>query len=169
MDGRQDRGSARYTLRRATPADAPILTWLDYVATPAADAPPPAAPDPGRPCRCRLPRDHAHRQIVLVAGHAAGVLATERGTDALVVTDLRLLPAYHARGVGTALLEDLLAEARRAGLALTLRVRKGEPGRHQAARLEQWGFAPSGETATHWRLTHPLAPGRGAAGDTAAA
>jgi GNAT superfamily N-acetyltransferase len=169
MDGRQGHEAARYALRRATPADAPVLTWLDAVATPDADTPPPATLDPGRPWRCRLPRDLARRQIVMVAGHAAGVVATARGTCALVVTDLRLLPACHARGVGRALLEDLLAEARRAGLALTLRVRKGAPGRHQRARLEQWGFAPSGETATHWRLTQPLAPGQGTAGDTAAA
>src|SRR5919202_6211464 len=48
--GRRDRGGMReepamYTLRPATPADAAILTWLDYVATPDPAVPPPAAPD----------------------------------------------------------------------------------------------------------------------------
>ncbi len=158
-----------YNLRPATPADAAILTWLDYVATPDADAPPPAAPDRERVGRCLPPPDLERRRIVLVEGRAAGVVAVEDGAGELAVTDLRLLPTYHARGVGLALLEDLLAEARRAGLALTLRVRKGEPGRRQRARLEQWGFAASEETATHWRLTHPLAPGQGSAGAAAAA
>ena len=145
-----------YTLRPATPADAAILTWLDYVATPDPAVPPPAPPATVRRCRCRLPRDLPQRQIVMVAGHAAGVVAMEWQAGALVVTDLRLLPTYHDQGVGTALLTALLAEARGAGLALTLQLTKGQAGRHQRARLERWGFALSGETAAHWRLTHGL-------------
>ena len=112
MDTPQAREVARYTLRPAPPADAAILTWLDYVATPDPAVPPPAAPDTVRTCRCRLPRDLPQRQLVMVAGHAAGVVAMEREAGALVVTDLRLLPTYHEQGVGTTLLKDLLAEAR---------------------------------------------------------
>ena len=111
MDTRQAREVARYTLRPATPADAAVLTWLDYVATPDADAPPPATPDRERVGRCQPPPDLERRRIVLVEGRAAGVVAVEGGAGELAVTDLRLLPTYHARGVGLALLEDLLAEA----------------------------------------------------------
>jgi GNAT superfamily N-acetyltransferase len=152
-----------YTLRPAAPADAAVLIWLDHVATPHADAPPPAALYTRRSEPCRLPPDLARRWIVMVDGHAAGVVAVERGPAALVVTDLRLLPAQHRRGLGSELHEGLLAEARQLGLALALLVPKGPQAERGRAWLERRGFTPSGETVTHWRLTHALTPGGSAA------
>src|SRR5687768_5097819 len=87
--GRRDRGGTReepamYTLRPATPADAPFLARVDLAMTQDAGAPPPPAADGGRPGA------RAQRQIVLVAGQPVGVVAIERDSAALVVAELRL-------------------------------------------------------------------------------
>jgi ribosomal protein S18 acetylase RimI-like enzyme len=61
-------------------------------------------------------------------------------TVANLVTELRLvdiavLPRQANQGIGTALLEDLLARAREAGLPVTLHVDLTNPARHLYERL----------------------------------
>ncbi|MEA2937016.1 MAG: hypothetical protein QOC56_520, partial [Alphaproteobacteria bacterium] len=54
-------------------------------------------------------------------GTPAGRLYVERGTKLLVI-DVALLPEWRGRGIGTALMEAVMAEAREAGKAVTVAV-----------------------------------------------
>jgi ribosomal protein S18 acetylase RimI-like enzyme len=86
------------------------------------------------------------RQIVVVDGRDVGVLQTERREDSLFLAKVEILPAYQGRGVGTAIVRDLMAEASERDLPVTLQVLKEN---RDARRLyERLGFAVTGETET---------------------
>jgi len=98
---------------------------------------------------------HAHYQQ-----HYAGTdfLVIERGEDAIGrlylarwarehrIVDISLLRAHRARGLGTALLHDLLDEAARAGKAVTIHVEKFNPALTLYRRL---GFIAAGEEGAY--------------------
>jgi ribosomal protein S18 acetylase RimI-like enzyme len=67
-----------------------------------------------------------------------------------------LLPAGQSRGVGTRIITDLLAEATRANLPMTLSVEKDNPRAH--ALYRRLGFAETGETNTEFTMRRS-APG----------
>lgn len=85
-------------------------------------------------------------RVYVVRAGAAGVIAycaVWIVFDELHINNLAVLPAWRRRGVGRALLEAVLAEARRLGAArATLEVRAS----NQAARAlyERAGFRPAG-------------------------
>ncbi|MCJ2032838.1 GNAT family N-acetyltransferase [Methylobacterium sp. J-068] len=60
--------------------------------------------------------------VVERAGTAIGRIVTDRGSDALTLVDIALLPARRGRGVGTRLLGETMEAARAAGLPLRLSV-----------------------------------------------
>lgn len=88
----------------------------------------------------------AKSQIVVVDGRDAGVLVVETRDDELFLSGIYILPEYQNRGLGTSLLRDLLAQAGRRGLPVTLQVIKINPARRLYERL---GFVVVGETETH--------------------
>ena len=57
-----------------------------------------------------------------------------------------ILPEHQSRGIGTHLVSELLAGARAAGLAVRLRVLKGNPARRLYEKL---GFTVTREIETH--------------------
>jgi ribosomal protein S18 acetylase RimI-like enzyme len=64
----------------------------------------------------------------------------------LFLAYVAILPAFQGRGVGTAIVRDLVEEARAQDLPVTLQVLKENPG---ARRLyERLGFAVTGENET---------------------
>jgi GNAT superfamily N-acetyltransferase len=80
--------------------------------------------------------------VVLVDGRPAGRLYVARGSDAIHVIDITLLPEFRGQGVGTRLLQGLIEEARDAGTVVALSVVRGNP----AVRLYQrLGFEPRDE------------------------
>lgn len=85
-------------------------------------------------------------RVYVVRAGGAGVIAYCAGWivfDELHINNLAVLPAWRRRGVGRALLEAVLAEARRLGaVRATLEVRAS----NQAARAlyERAGFRPAG-------------------------
>jgi ribosomal protein S18 acetylase RimI-like enzyme len=93
-----------------------------------------------------------HR-IVLRDGRPIGRVYHERNEDRLHLLDIALLPEERGRGVGGALMDDFLAEARAAGLAVTLHVYRFD------AQVRAWyqrlGFAIVGENGLYdlmeWR------------------
>jgi ribosomal protein S18 acetylase RimI-like enzyme len=115
-------------------------------------------------------RDYAGRfaaardSIVLCGGQAVGRLLVDRQGGAVTVVDLALLPSWRGRGIGSALLRQVLDEAGGEGLAVHLAVAADNL---RALRLyRRLGFAVAGSTGAYVRLVHP-APGRspGAGGE----
>ena len=56
--------------------------------------------------------DAACWQMIVVDGQDAGGFAVDRHPQVLFLADLHLLPAYQGRGIGSALIASLIAEAR---------------------------------------------------------
>lgn len=79
----------------------------------------------------------ARFQVIMLGPHPAGRLYVHRRPAELRIVDIALLPEYRKRGVGSALLRELLAEADGAGLPVTIHVECFNP----ALRLyERLGF-----------------------------
>ena len=88
-------------------------------------------------------------QIVSVDGQDAAQLVVERGSDHVCLTTIFILPKFQRRGLGTAIINDVLAEAARAHLPVVLRVLKLNPARGLYERL---GFAVASEDETHFTM-----------------
>jgi ribosomal protein S18 acetylase RimI-like enzyme len=88
--------------------------------------------------------------VVEVAGERAGRLRITRAAGGMELNGIQLLPRFQRRGIGTALIEDLKAQAATAGGCLDLGVEKDNP---DARRLyERLGFRHAGETDQEHRL-----------------
>ncbi|MDT7536506.1 MAG: hypothetical protein QOI82_91 [Actinomycetota bacterium] len=92
--------------------------------------------------------------VVAVDGIDVGRLyRTELPGDELRLMDIALLPEWRGRGIGTWLIEELVAEARQRGLLLSLHVEHSNPVRRLYERM---GFTVAGEDAVNARME--LAP-----------
>ena len=95
--------------------------------------------------------DPAKQRIVVVDGQDVGGLQTERRTDSLYLSKVEILPSFQGQGLGTRIVQDLLAEARAQGLPVTLQVLKEHP---RARRwYEQLGFVVTGETEISYLMS----------------
>lgn len=74
-------------------------------------------------------------QILSLGGARLGAMAVVRGDREMRLAELFLEPAFHGRGWGTALVQEVMAEARQRGLPLRLRVLRSNPARRLYARL----------------------------------
>lgn len=83
----------------------------------------------------------ATRQIVIVDEQAAGRIYVDRrpAMQEIRVMDIALLPAMRSRGIGTRILQALIAEADRSRSKITLHVEPQNPAKRLYFRL---GFAP---------------------------
>jgi ribosomal protein S18 acetylase RimI-like enzyme len=84
--------------------------------------------------------------IIEVGGAAAGHLYVDRAGAGLHLIDLALLPEYRGRGIGTALLRALLAEAAQGKGKLTLSVAASNPAQSLYERL---GFKTVGSDGVY--------------------
>ncbi len=90
-------------------------------------------------------REHypgATLDVVEVDGEPAGRLYVYRGKSDIRIMDIALAPAYRRRGIGTALLRALIAEAEGSGRKLSIHVEMNNPARPWYERL---GFEEAGE------------------------
>jgi ribosomal protein S18 acetylase RimI-like enzyme len=76
--------------------------------------------------------------LIVGGGHPIGRVIIDRGAHEIRVVDISLMPDYRGRGIGSALLRGVLAEATVAGLPVGLSVQAANPARHLYERL---GFA----------------------------
>ena len=74
-------------------------------------------------------------QIIVADGAPCGRLFVDRRADEIRIIDIALLPAWRNRGIGTSLLCDLLDEARRTGLPVTIHVERYNPALSLYRRL----------------------------------
>jgi ribosomal protein S18 acetylase RimI-like enzyme len=105
-------------------------------------------------------QDHHYRSnypgatldVIELDGERVGRLYVHRGQEDIRIMDIALAPAYRGRGIGTGLLEGLMAEARSSGRSLSIHVEMQNPARSLYERL---GFTPVGEHGVYvlmeWR------------------
>jgi ribosomal protein S18 acetylase RimI-like enzyme len=95
-------------------------------------------------------QDHHYRSnypgatldVIEVDGEPAGRLYVHRGEDDIRIMDIALAPPFRNKGIGTRLLEELMAEAGSSGRSLSIHVERQNPARSLYERL---GFVPAGE------------------------
>ena len=65
--------------------------------------------------------------VIESGGEPVGRLRITRGTDRIELSGIQLLPHAQGRRIGTAIIEDLKAEAKAAGIPLDIGVEKDNP------------------------------------------
>ncbi len=97
---------------------------------------------------------NAEYSIVTVAGVDVGRLFVEHRAEDLRLMDMGLLPEHRSRGIGSALLVDVVARAEALGSPVVLHVESFNP----AKRLyERFGFVDDGEVGAYRRMKLPCA------------
>lgn len=69
----------------------------------------------------------ARFEVIVVDGEDAGRLYVARWEDDIRIIDIALLPEFRCRGVGSALLRDLLAEGERTRRPVSIHVERNNP------------------------------------------
>jgi ribosomal protein S18 acetylase RimI-like enzyme len=88
-------------------------------------------------------------EVVFADAHPVGRLYVQRSPEELHVIDIALLPEHRRAGIGTALLNDLLAEADQDGVPVRIHVERFNP----ALRLyERLGFTVIGDTGVYFHM-----------------
>ena len=76
-------------------------------------------------------------------------VGVDRGPVEIRILDIALLPEYRGRGIGTAMLEELLTEARESGVPVRMHVERSNPAQSLYTRL---GFEPVEERGLYYLL-----------------
>ncbi|MBA3947200.1 MAG: GNAT family N-acetyltransferase [Herpetosiphonaceae bacterium] len=92
-------------------------------------------------------------QIVMIDTEAVGVVSTEQRPQELFVRTVEILSTYQCRGLGSAVMRSILAQAQ--GVPVALQVLKVNPARQLYERL---GFNIVGETTTHYLMRTEIPP-----------
>lgn len=106
----------------------------------------------------RLYYPQAQYQIIEQNGVAVGRLIVDESKNPILLLDIALLPASQGHGVGTALIQKLIAEAAQRNWALCLHVETFNPAMRLYHRL---GFVKSDEMGLYHELRWqpPASPG----------
>ena len=91
-----------------------------------------------------------HRQIIQVGGYDVGMVEVGESPDQLLLAEIRVLPEWQGRGIGTAVIRWLLARGSASGKPVALRVLKVNSRATQLYLRE--GFRVVTETETHFRM-----------------
>ena len=97
--------------------------------------------------RCQYP--DAHWDVIIRRGEIIGQIIVAPMDDELLLVDVSLLPEFRNRGIGNALLQDLLDKAAGENKRVTLHVLQGNPAVHLYERL---GFSHAGEQGIYRRM-----------------
>jgi len=88
-------------------------------------------------------------QIILVEGERAGLFAVDYRPARFHLRFLQIAARFQGRGIGTMLLNELLARARQENVAVTLDVLRNNPARELYERV---GFKVTGERESKLRM-----------------
>jgi ribosomal protein S18 acetylase RimI-like enzyme len=100
----------------------------------------------------------ARFQVITRDGQDVGLLRLEEAPDHLTIALIELLPAFQRQGIGTAVLQQVVAHARARHVPVHLQVFKVNPARQLYTRL---GFTTTAETPTHFVMQLPAATAAG--------
>jgi ribosomal protein S18 acetylase RimI-like enzyme len=78
---------------------------------------------------------NASYDLIVSGDEPLGRLYVERGEDAWMVLDIALLPSYRGQGIGSRLLNGVLADAAAAAKPVRIYVERFNPARHLYDRL----------------------------------
>nr|WP_207006241.1 GNAT family N-acetyltransferase [Nocardioides aromaticivorans] len=98
----------------------------------------------------RAASPHGRFDVVEVDGRPAGRLYVDLRDDDVRIVDIALLPEFRGRGIGSALLRQVLAEAAAQGRTASIHVEVHNPA---GALYERLGFRPVAERGVHRLLT----------------
>jgi ribosomal protein S18 acetylase RimI-like enzyme len=87
--------------------------------------------------------------LILLDGQPAGRLYVARWQTEIRIVDIALLPEYRNLGIGTLLLNELIAEAQTSGLALSIHVEQNNPALRLYQRL---GFQVDSEYGVYYLM-----------------
>ncbi|HVU17763.1 MAG TPA: GNAT family N-acetyltransferase [Candidatus Didemnitutus sp.] len=93
--------------------------------------------------------DPAAKRIILVDGHEAGMFEVHDRRDHRYLAQLEILPAFQNRGLGAAVVGQVIEDAARAGRHVELQVLRPNPARRLYERM---GFSVHAETPTHFQM-----------------
>ena len=93
----------------------------------------------------------ARVSVVVAGGSSVGLLRVEDRGDELFLATIELAPEAQGGGLGTAIIQSILSEARQRKLPVRLQVLLRNPAQRLYERL---GFRRVGETATHVQMVH---------------
>jgi ribosomal protein S18 acetylase RimI-like enzyme len=88
-------------------------------------------------------------------GVPVGRLYLERRDTTLHILDIALLPDWRGRGIGTAIMARICAQAGAAGKSVTIEVEKFNPAQTLYRRL---GFREIADQGPHWEMEWRAAP-----------
>lgn len=140
-------------LRAATPADLPFLLALRRESM---------GPHLAASGLHGTPDDYLARvmhrfdcaEVLVMHGQPIGLLKLQRDPGEWQVLQLQLSASAQGQGIGRRLLEDILADASRAGVPVTLSVLKANPAKQLYERL---GFVVVGEDEFEFRMSKAAA------------
>jgi len=96
--------------------------------------------------------DPAAFSLILAGGREIGALCVQERAGELYVADVQIAPEEQGRGIGTAVMQGVIARAKTLGWAVTLQVLRANV---RARRLyERLGFYATGEVDVHVRMRH---------------
>lgn len=134
--------------RPATDGDLPYLMWLRRATMDRHLLASGLAPsDDYHDERLRYRYDCA--EVLLSGGRPVGMLKVARSSGCWEIIQIQLDPSLQGQGIGRMLLEEIIAEARAAGVALELKVLTANPARKL---YEQLGFATLGTEGSEVRM-----------------
>ena len=147
-----------YHLRTATADDARFLADVVFEATRAQGREPPGfnerewrekfGEQTMKQIRGEIPGSTT--SVIETGNERVGRLRITRTAGYIELSGIQLLPRVQRQGIGTAIIEDLKAQAAAAGVPLDLEVEKDNP---DARRLnERLGFVEAGEAAQEYKL-----------------
>ena len=102
--------------------------------------------------RFRETFDPCRYEILEREGRPIGALSVAEEEDHVFLRLIEILPEWQNGGLGTRLIAEVIARARKKNQPTRLQVLKVNPAR---ALYERCGFAVTGETATHFLMEHP--------------